>query len=127
MPVPLPSFDLAAEAANRNPQAYYAYRSDLINRTIAGSRVKTGLSHLQAEIDQQRATQISPMHNLSGMMEMLDGKLSTLTELLAHWQTVLDLELPEGVPEAQIPLEKINHMLASIIEMRARVAETTLR
>lgn len=127
MPPAIPAFDITADTAKNNPQAYYAYRSDLITRTIENSIGKAGLYRLQDQIDTQRAVVVSPMHNLAAIMELLEGKLSSLTEVLAHWQTLLDLELPQENPEARLPLARIDAMLASIADLRERVGDTALR
>lgn len=127
MPPPTFAFDVTADTARNNPQAYYAYRSDLITCSIENSIGKAGLYQLQDQIDAQRATVVSPMHNLAALMGMLEGKLSSLTEVLAHWQTLLDLELPQENPEARLPLARIDAMLASIADLRERVGDTALR
>lgn len=127
MPPAISAFDVAADTARNNPQAYYAYRSDLITSTIENSIGKAGLYQLQDQIDAQRATIVSPMHNLAALMGMLEGKLSSLTEVLAHWQTLLDLELPQENPEARLPLARIDAMLASVADLRERVGNTAPR
>lgn len=127
MPPAISAFDVAADTARNNPQAYYAYRSDLITSTIENSIGKAGLYQLQDQIDAQRATIVSPTHNLAALMGMLEGKLSSLTEVLAHWQTLLDLELPQENPEARLPLARIDAMLASVADLRERVGNTAPR
>lgn len=127
MPPPTFAFDVTADTARNNPQAYYAYRSDLISSTIENSIGKAGLYQLQDQIDAQRAAVVSPMHNLAAIMELLEGKLSSLTEVLAHWQTLLDLELPQENPDARLPLARIDAMLASVADLRERLGDTALR
>lgn len=127
MPPAIPAFDITADTAKNNPQAYYAYRNDLITSTIENSIGKAGLYQLQDQIDAQRAAVVSPMHNLAAIMELLEGKLSSLTEVLAHWQTLLDLELPQENPDARLPLARIDAMLASVVDLRERLGDTALR
>ncbi|MBS1139204.1 MAG: hypothetical protein H6R13_657 [Proteobacteria bacterium] len=127
MPPPTFAFDVTADVARNNPQAYYAYRSDLISSTIENSIGKAGLYQLQDQIDAQRAVVVSPMHNLAALMGMLEGKLSSLTEVLAHWQTLLDIELPQENPDARLPLARIDAMLASVADLRERLGDTALR
>lgn len=127
MPPAIPAFDITADTAKNNPQAYYAYRNDLITSTIENSIGKAGLYQLQDQIDAQRAAVVSPMHNLAAIMELLEGKLSSLTEVLAHWQTLLDLELPQENPDARLPLARIDAMLASVADLRERLGDTALR
>lgn len=127
MPPPTFAFDVTADVARNNPQAYYAYRSNLITSTIENSIGKAGLYQLQDQIDAQRATVVSPMHNLAAIMELLEGKLSSLTEVLAHWQTLLDIELPQENTDARLPLARIDAMLASVADLRERLGDTALR
>lgn len=127
MPPAIHSFDTAADMARNNPQIYYANRSDLIAGTIAASPSQNSLRTLQEQIDSQRITQLSPMHNLADIMAMLEGKLATLTELLAHWHALLDFELPPEHPDAQLPLARIDAMQASITDLLERLAEVQQR
>lgn len=123
MPPPTPPFDVTADTAKNNPQVYYAFCSDLITSAIENSLGKAELYQLQDLIDAQRAAVVSPMHNLAVFMELLEGKLSSLTEALAHWQTLLDLEPSQETPDARLPLAKIDAMLASVADLRKRVGD----
>lgn len=127
MPPELPAFDVTADAARNNPQAYYACRSQLISSTIESSFAKAGLYQLQDQLDAQRATIVSPMHNLAAIMETLEAKLSSLAEVLAHWQALLDLELPQENPDARASHARIDIILAAVANVRARVGDTALR
>lgn len=63
-------------------------------------------------------------HDLATLMTMLDDRLSLLKETLARWQDLLGRQLPPDDPEALIPLEMIDTMLASIVDLRQRIAAT---
>lgn len=70
------------------------------------------------------AMALAPGHDLATLMTMLDDRLSLLKETLACWQELLGLHLPPDDPQARIPLEMIDTMLASIVDLRQRIAAT---
>lgn len=123
MPPALPAFDVAAETARNNPQDHFAKRSELIASTIAGSAYQAGLCHLQAHIDVQRAMAVNPLHGAAAIMDTLNGKLSALSDQLAHWQAQLDRQLPLGFAGAQKPHDNIDALLDAIAALRERVCQ----
>lgn len=124
MPPPKPALAADSGIAHNNSHDSQKRHSEQIDGLIALDASQGLLRELQARIDEQRATALHPTDNLRTIMVMLDSKLTSLAESLAHWQALLDRELPEDHPDTLLPIEKIGAMLAAIAHLRERVAES---
>lgn len=123
MPSQFPIFDVAARIANDNPQAFFEYRHEVIGHVISRANTHGSLQLLQNRIDELRLTTANPMRSLNTLMEMLGGHLSTLSELLAHWQSVLEMERDDT--EVQAALARLPAMLLDIEGVRNQIVDAT--
>jgi len=121
MPTVTPTFDFAARIAKDNPQAFYEYRHEMIDRAITCAAAHESLRDFQKRIDALCTGQASPGQSLGAIMEMLAGHLSSLSELLIHWQTVLDLELAQDDTDVHDALARISAMILAVEDLRQEI------
>ncbi|KAB2915529.1 MAG: DUF3135 domain-containing protein [Dechloromonas sp.] len=122
MPPALPAFDVCADTARNDPQAFYACRDRLIGGTIARGPAPDNLHALQAAIDVRRSSLISPRHNVRAIMDMLADKLDDLTDQLDRLRRSMHVWPVEAADEVGAAIRELEALKAATETLRAGVA-----
>jgi hypothetical protein len=123
MPAEFPPFDVAAHIVKENPQVFFACRQEAIECVISRADTSESLQLFQNRIDAFRLSEATPMRSVNTLMEMLGGHLSTLAELVAHWESVLKMDWENT--EVKAVMARFPAMFLDIEGVRKQILEAT--
>lgn len=124
MPLITPTFEITSGIARHNPTAFYAYRSRLIDRTIASGVTTSHLQALQAEIDALRASTVNPQQSVISILEIVAGKLGSLTEVLAHFQHTIDTPGADEQPLIRSAQAQAEALISAVDALRGQILDS---
>lgn len=123
MPPAIPAFDVSADIARNDPQAFYACRDRLIGGTIARGPDPQNLHALQAVIDGRRSSLISPRQNVQSIMDMLADKLADLTDQLASLQMSMHVWPLEAMADFDSAIRELEALKEAAKTLHAGVTD----